>query len=315
MLNRDQLEAFAAVVEYQSFERAATAISITRGAISQRIKLLEEALCVVLLIRDRPVLPTAAGESLLRHVKTVRMLEQEVYRQIAPHGKGQERIRLAVAVNADSLATWFSACSAEVLQLLPVALEVLVEDQDHTWSMLLRGDVVGCVSTEPKPAQGFEVVELGAMEYRCVATSAFAQIHFPQGLRANEVASVPAVVFNRKDALHEEFLKLLFGVTMERYVKHYFPSPSALLNAIRMSGGYGVVPEEQARGFLGSGELVDLAPSTPLRVPLYWHHWRQESPLVHRITSLIVQSARHALLFDAANHTGSHNKPLTAINA
>jgi LysR family transcriptional regulator (chromosome initiation inhibitor) len=40
MLDRDQLETFATVVEQQSFDRAATALSITRGAVSQRIKAL-----------------------------------------------------------------------------------------------------------------------------------------------------------------------------------------------------------------------------------------------------------------------------------
>jgi LysR family transcriptional regulator (chromosome initiation inhibitor) len=41
MLDRDQLETFATVVEQQSFDRAATVLSITRGAVSQRIKALE----------------------------------------------------------------------------------------------------------------------------------------------------------------------------------------------------------------------------------------------------------------------------------
>ncbi|TDV01390.1 HTH-type transcriptional regulator ArgP [Paraburkholderia caballeronis] len=305
MLDRDQLEAFAAVVEHQNFERAAAALSITRGAISQRIKLLEETLSAVLLIRDRPVLPTVTGEVLLRHVKAVRLLEQEVYREIAPTGKDHERARLSVAVNADSLATWFGACSAALLQALPVALEVLVEDQDHTWPMLLRGEVIGCVCTEPKPAQGFEAIRLGTMEYRCVATPAFVQTHFPHGLRTHEAALVPAVVFNRKDALHDEFLKLLFGVEIERYVKHYFPSPSALLNAIQMGSGYGVVPSDQAQSLLDSGRLVDLAPSTPLQVPLYWHHWQKEPSLAQRVTEFVTLSARKALAFASAHDTGS----------
>lgn len=44
MLDRDQLETFATVVEQQSFDRAASVLSITRGAVSQRIKALEESL-------------------------------------------------------------------------------------------------------------------------------------------------------------------------------------------------------------------------------------------------------------------------------
>lgn len=295
MLDRFQLEAFAAVVEHQSFERAAVALCITRGAVSQRIKALESALSTILLIRERPVLPTLAGEAMLRHVKAVRLLEQEIYRQVAPDGKQRERAMLAVAINADSLATWFGASFHALLEELPVALEVLIEDQDHTWPMLLRGDVVGCICTESKPAPGFEVIHLGAMEYRCVATQAFAKKYFPQGLKLHQVLSVPAILFNKKDSLHDEFLRLFFGVNVERYVKHYFPSPAALLSAIQMGGGYGVVPTDQAKTLLESGALIDLAPSLPLPVPLYWHHWRQEPPLARQVTEFIVKSAKAAL--------------------
>jgi LysR family transcriptional regulator, chromosome initiation inhibitor len=303
VLDRDQLEAFVAVVEQQSFERAAASLSITRGAISQRIKLLEETLSAVLVIRDRPVLPTAAGEILLRHAKAVRLLELEVYHQIAPSGRRDERARLAVGVNADSLATWFGACSAQLIQALPVALEVLVEDQNHTWPMLLRGEVIGCVSTESKPAQGFEAAQLGAMIYRCVAAPAFAQAYFPYGLRTREAVSVPAILFNRRDALHDEFLRHLLNVDIERYIKHYFPSPSALLKAIEMGCGYGVVPSDQVQLHLEAGRLLDLAPQSPLRVPLYWHHWRHEPPLAQKITEIIIQSAREVL---------GYNKPRDA---
>ena len=58
MLDRDQLETFATVVEQQSFDRAASVLSITRGAVSQRIKALEESLSTVLVKRERPVAAT-----------------------------------------------------------------------------------------------------------------------------------------------------------------------------------------------------------------------------------------------------------------
>ncbi|CAB3698753.1 HTH-type transcriptional regulator ArgP [Trinickia soli] len=296
MLDRGQLEAFAAIVEHQSFDRAASALNVTRSAISQRIKALEEALCAVLLIRERPVLPTRVGEIVLRHVNAVRLLEQEIYLQVTPDDKRRERVRLAVAINADSLATWFGDCCKAMLEALPVALEVLVEDQNHTWPMLLRGEVVGCVCAEPKPAPGFEAIYLGAMEYRCVSTAAFADAHFPDGLRVREAIAVPAILFNRKDSLHDDFLKRLLGVEIERYVKHYFPSPVALLNAIQTGSGYGIVPAGQVKAQLESGELIDLAPSLPLRVPLYWHHWRQEPPLARRVTEFIAGAAKVALL-------------------
>jgi len=320
MLDRSQLEAFAAIVEHQSFERAANALNITRGAISLRIKALEETLSAVLLVRNRPVLPTVAGEVLLRHVNAVRLLEQDVYRQFAPEGGRHQRARLAVAVNADSLASWFSACTQGLLEALPVALEVLVEDQDHTGPMLIRGEVVGCVCSESKPAQGFEAIRLGTMEYRCVATPAFAQRHFPNGLTVHELCSAPAILFNRKDSLHDDFLKMLFGVEPRQYPRHYFPSPVALLSAIQSGNGYGLVPIQQAQGPLATGELVDLCLKRGLSIPLFWHHWQQEPPLARQVTDFIVRFARAALAFsetpDASPHeTESAAKPRARIGA
>lgn len=296
MLDRHQLETFAAVVEHQSFERAASSLNITRGAVSQRIKSLEEALSTVLVIRERPVLPTAAGEIVLRHVKALRLLEHDTCHLVMPRPDPQERVSVAIAVNADSLATWFGPFSHALVKQLPVALEVLVEDQDHTWPMLASGKVIGCISTESKATQGFKAVQLGAMEYRCVATPVFADTHFPDGLSIHRAVSTPATLFNRKDALHDIFLESLFGIRIERYAKHYFPSPVALLDAIRAEVGYGLLPTERVRSLLSSGELVDLAPSNPVLVRLYWHHWQTEPPVAKAITDLVVQSTKTTLL-------------------
>jgi len=63
MLDRDQLETFATVAEEQSFDRAASRLNITRGAVSQRIKALEESLSTVLLVREKPVARMRPGMS------------------------------------------------------------------------------------------------------------------------------------------------------------------------------------------------------------------------------------------------------------
>ncbi|WP_429443112.1 LysR family transcriptional regulator [Paraburkholderia sp. 40] len=49
MLNMLQLETFATVVEHRHFTRAAAALNISRGAVSRRVKALEESLGTLLL--------------------------------------------------------------------------------------------------------------------------------------------------------------------------------------------------------------------------------------------------------------------------
>lgn len=292
MFDRDQLETFATVAEEQSFERAATLLNITRGAVSQRIRALEETLATVLLRRERPVAPTPTGEVLLRHVKALRLLEGSTLREIAPTAGATNHVQISVAVNADSLATWFSGVLRQVQAERCVALEVIADDQDHTSGRLLRGEVTGCISTDAKAAAGFVAEPLGAMEYRCYANCDFARTFFPTGLAAKAVVSAPAVLFNRKDSLHDDFLKSYFGFAIDRYPKHYLPSPAALLDGIEMGLGYGLAPSQQAQPLAESGQLVDLASDKRVMVNLYWHHWDIEPPLAHQVSVLILREAR-----------------------
>lgn len=301
MLDRDQLETFAVVIEQQSFEKAATALSITRGAVSQRIKALEESLSTVLVLRDRPVSPTPAGEVLLRHVKALRILEGSALQELVPRPKPHAPVPLSIAVNADSLATWFPEVLKELLLSQLVALEVIADDQDHTSQLLSRGEVIGCISTSPKAADGFVAEFLGAMEYRCYSTSEFAQSAFPDGLTVPSVLAVPAVLFNRKDSLHDDFLKSLFGFSIDRYAKHFLPSPVALLEGVAMGAGYGLIPSTQAQPLVDSGRLIDLCPNHGVMVDLYWHHWELEPPLAHDITALIVKVAQRELVSRAVD--------------
>ena len=296
MLDRDQLETFATVAEEQSFDRAASRLNITRGAVSQRIKALEESLSTVLLVREKPVAPTPAGEVLLRHVKAIRMLEGAALQELTPTPKPHAPVPLAIAVNADSLATWIPRVLWQLLLERRVALEVVTDDQDHTSARLARGEVVGCISTDAQAAAGFLAERLGAMEYRCYASPAFAQQFFPVGLTAAAVLVAPAVLFNRKDALHDEFLRHHFGFAVDRYAKHYLPAPLALLEGIATGVGYGLIPTQQAGPLAMDGRLVDLAPREPVQVDLYWHHWEVEPPISREITELIVREARRYLL-------------------
>lgn len=296
MFDRDQLETFATVAEEQSFERAASLLNITRGAVSQRIRGLEESFATVLLVREKPVAPTPAGEVLLRHVKALRLLEGSTLRDLLPEANPKWPVPLAIAVNADSLATWFPNVLHSLLSERRVALEVVTDDQDHTSARLIRGEVVGCISTDAKAAAGFVAEPLGAMEYRCYSNPGFAANHFANGLTAPAVLGAAAVLFNRKDSLHDEFLQAYFGFAIERYAKHYLPSPAALLDGIVMGLGYGLAPSQQAQPLVVAGRLLELAPQAPVLVDLFWHHWDIEPPLAQDISRLIVQEARRQLL-------------------
>ena len=293
-MNRDHLETFACIVELKSFERAASFLNISRGAVSQRIKALEESLSTVLLVRDTPVMPTERGEVLLRHVKALQLLEAASLAELIPNIDGVP-VKIAIAVNADSLATWFPNVLWPLLRAQNVALEVIADDQDHTLPRLARGEVIGCISTASKPSTGFNTVPLGCMEYRCYASRQFADTHFSRGITVHNALKAPALLFNKKDSLHDDFLADLFGVRIEKYTKHHIPASTTLLDGVLAGVGYGLVPCLQiAAQHLDT--LIDLAPDRPVMVPLYWHHWIAEPPQLRTITAIVLSKARNLLV-------------------
>jgi len=291
VIDRQQLEAFAAVAETRSFEAAAGLLHVTRGAVSQRVKLLEQSLKAVLLLRDKPVAVTPAGEILLRHVNALRMLEGATLRELAPASTADAPTPVAVAVNPDSLATWFPAVLWPLLLQRNLALEVIVDDSDYTDARLTRGEVIGCVSREPQAGAGFASEPLGSMAYRCYATPDFVRMFFPGGLTVAAALLAPAIVFDRKDTLHEQYLQRRFGFAVPSFPRHYLPAPGTLMEALANGIGYGLLPVRQAAHWVEAGRLVELQPAQALDVALFWHHWIDEPALAQEVTRRVVGAA------------------------
>ena len=119
MLDYSAMSAVAVVVREGSFERAARALSVTPSAISQRVKQLEERVGGVLIVRGQPCTATEMGRLICRHVEQVGMLEHELrgaLPRLAPAESGDERVTIRVAVNADSLGTWFIQAMAKFME-------------------------------------------------------------------------------------------------------------------------------------------------------------------------------------------------------
>src|ERR1700752_147483 len=102
-LNPGQLDALVAIADHGSFDAAAGQLHITPSAVSQRIRALEAAAGRVLISRGTPCRPTAHGEWLVRLGRQARFLYDEA-EQALTNAAAVER---PVAVNADSLGSWF----------------------------------------------------------------------------------------------------------------------------------------------------------------------------------------------------------------
>ena len=302
MLDARQLEALAAVVEHGGFGPAAKALSLTLAAVSLRIKALEDQLGQRLLVRGKAVRATAAGQALLAHVKQVRLMEADVLSglQGGAVAAGQRATwqTLAVAVNADSLASWFLPGLAPLLERHKLLLDILIEDQDHTHDALKSGEVMGCVTSLAEPMRGCVAEPLGVMRYRCLAAPAVVQrCRTPSGaISPHRLLAQPAIIFNRKDALQDVFLAQHIGLRQPNYPRHFAPAVDAFETALQLGMGWGMVPELH---WPKLPDLVELVPGAWVDVTLYWQHWTREAPSAQRLTQA-VKAAAHANLAQPA---------------
>lgn len=296
MLDARQLEALNAVIEHGGFGPAAKALSITLAAVSLRIKSLEDTLGQRLLVRGKQVRATPAGQALLGHVKQVRLMEADLLTGLqggAPSRGGVRWQSLGVAINADSVASWFLPGVAALLQRHHLLLEILIDDQDHTHDALKSGDVMGCVTTLTTALRGCVAEPLGVMRYRCVASPAVAQrCRTPRGaVSVHKLLAQPAVIFNRKDALQDTFLEQHFGLRQPNYPRHFAPAVEAFETAIELGLGWGMVPEQHLVARPG---LQEILPDATVDVVLYWQHWAHESLSAQRLTAAVKEAAaRH----------------------
>jgi LysR family transcriptional regulator (chromosome initiation inhibitor) len=288
-LDPKQTEAFRSVIETGSFEQAALRLHLTPPAISQRVRALESALGNALVVRSRPCRPTEVGQRLLQYLRRATLLEADLLADLAEQSDAP--LIVVAALNADSLGTWFFPALAEVLIRERVLLDLTVEDQDHTYSLLETGLAIGCISTEPKPMRGCTAEALGSMRYRLVASDAFRQRFFPQGLTRAAARRAPVVAYTRKDRLQSAFLVKRFGLPEGSYPTHFVPGAEPHYYAIRYGLGYGMVPELLLKDDLASGDIIDLAPDAPRDVALYWHTWKVQSPRMENLSRQIVEAA------------------------
>lgn len=293
-LDLAQLAAFSAVVEEGGFDAAARRLHVTPSAVSQRIKALESQTGRILVRRSRPTRPTEAGQVLVRLARQLSLLESEALARLSDDAADPEGLRLPVAVNADSVATWFLAALARVPQQHVTTFDIRQEDQDHSIALLRDGSVMAAVTTEPRAVQGCRSERLGAMRYRAVVSPEFHGRYFADGPTADALRAAPMLVYNRKDALQSRFAELLTGARPDPPVT-YLPSSTGFLDAARLGLGWGMVPEQLAAPAIGAADLVEFAPGRTLDVPLYWQRWRLESASLAALTDAVRRQAAAAL--------------------
>ncbi|MFE2247745.1 LysR family transcriptional regulator ArgP [Streptomyces lavendulae] len=292
----EQVRTLLAVVDEGTFDAAASALHVTPSAVSQRVKSLEQRTGRVLLMRTKPVRPTESGEVVIRFARQLARLERDARAELgmgAADGLGP--VRLPMAVNADSLATWLLPALTRVPQDPPVCFELHREDEGHTTALLREGQVMAAVTSSPDPVAGCTVRALGLMRYLAVASPGFAARHLT-GAPARDLCEAPLIVFDRRDELQDAFVRgLTDGASGASRARHHLPTSEGFRDAVAAGLGWGLVPQTQADPLIRSGRLLELAPDRPLDVPLYWQQWKLDSPALALVARVVAESAQESL--------------------
>ncbi|TDD98989.1 LysR family transcriptional regulator ArgP [Jiangella asiatica] len=283
-----QLTALAAVVDEGSFEAAARRLHVTPSAVSQRVKALEARMGQILVTRTRPTGATAAGRVLVRYAGQVRLLESEALSALP--GADAVDLRLPLAVNADSLATWFLPALAELADERAACFEIHQEDQDHSATLLRDGTVMAAVTADPHAVQGCAAQPLGRMRYVGVASPGFLRRYFADGPTTTAFGAAPMLVFNSKDALQSRFAREVGGRRVDPPLT-VLPSSVGFAEAAALGLAWGMVPTRLAAAPLADGRLVEIAPGHHLDVPLYWQRWKLDSPVLAALTASVTATA------------------------
>lgn len=295
MLDARQLEALAAVLEHGGFGSAAAALNLTLSAVSLRIKALEARLGQRVLVRGKVVRATPTGQSVLAHIKQVRLMEGDLLEGTMQRSvAGSHWQSLSVAVNADSLSSWFLPGVAPVLARHHILLDLVIDDQEHTHEALKSGDVVACVSTQATAMRGCMAEPLGVMRYRCVGSPALVQKCQTRSgaVSAHRLLATPAVIFNRKDGLQDLFLAQHFALQTPQYPRHHVPAVDAFESALASGMGWGMASDLLLAARRSKLPLAEVLPDSAVDVPLYWHHWISESMAAQRLTRSVKVAAK-----------------------
>ncbi|OZI31980.1 ArgP/LysG family DNA-binding transcriptional regulator [Bordetella genomosp. 10] len=306
-LDYAQVRALAAVIREGSFDRAAQALNVTPSAISQRIRALEDRTGRLLVQRTIPAVATADGQVIVQYAEQTALLEHDALARLGMLADDMPRATLPVAVNHDSLETWFMDAAIRfssgvtneaangVLSSHQVTLDLRAEDQDHTAALLRNGTVLGAVTALSEPVQGCRLHALGSMRYVATCSPDFHRRHFAGGVNAQSLGQAPVLVYNRKDAMQARFARKIMGDIPWQPPVWWLPSARAFVQASLAGLGWTMNPLALIQKELDDGALVPLRARAYEDTPLYWQHWRVNSDTMSALTDAVLAASRNLI--------------------
>lgn len=125
-----------------------------------------------------------------------------------------------------------------------------------------------------------------------MASIAFAERYFPNGVNGALLLKAPVVAFDHLDDMHQAFLQQYFELSPGSVPCHIVNSSEAFVQLARQCS---MIPHLQIERELQNGELIDLTPGLFQRRMLYWHRFAPESRMMRNITDALINHAHNVL--------------------
>ena len=292
--------ALDSVITEQSFEGAATKLHITQSAVSQRIKQLEQWLAQPVLIRSTPIETTGIGQKLLSHYQKIKQLENSLLSELRPE-LTSKTTQIAIALNADTLASWFIPAISPLLKQYNIALDLKVSNEEISHERLKKGEVFGAISSQPTSFSGGKARYIGELDYVLCANKEFVKRYFKRGINQQSLRQAPAISFDSSDKMHIDFIKKHFNLNGYDYPRHQVRSSEAFVSMCTAGVAFGLLPTTQVQQLLEQSTLIDLAPELRIKQQLYWHSWHLERGIYKLVSDAIVSYGQHLLQSDSSS--------------
>lgn len=304
-MERQELEAFAAVAAHRSFTRAAESLFLTQPAVTRQIAGLEAKLHTRLFDRlGRTIELTPAGEILLRYTESILRLTEEARQAIADIEAGTTG-RLTVGASS-TLATY----------LLPDWLRAFRERAPHVEIVVHTGISAAVVQMvrENEAEVGLVTSETNDPKMRVLSLADYATcVVVPQGhalaheteIEAERLANVPLILMETGTNLRTYVDRLLSAAGVQEQVTMEMDNVEAIKRMIEAGLGVSLLPEVAVRAEVASGRLVALrlrdVPRTNRRIALIHRSDRYLSAPLKAFMELVRQRNGVLPLEEAGN--------------
>jgi DNA-binding transcriptional LysR family regulator len=295
-VNTKFVETFVMIARIGSVRRVAEHMNATPGAISMRIRSLEEELGVTLFEEDRKTLRLShEGTRLLRYAEG--MLEATRAMQRAASNGTDFGGRLRVGVLETAVHTWLPDLMKAMRTQLPnVELDLTVELTVHLAEQLMRGSLDFILRVGNEKGTTYAVVEdLMALPIHWVAKKGL----IPKRDPLQTVFSHQLLTQVRGTSPHIAAVNLAQQLAARQGMASSdlrisgSPSLAALVSLVREGVGVGIIPGLLVKEQIDRGELVELPIPAPPAFNVALSYQPDAPPIVLRTAEVARQACRN----------------------